>query len=576
MDAKEFKQVLKDLGHSDITPQQVDDVLKKVDKNNDSVIDWLEFLDMFQSIKKGDTSNFGEALEHSKGAAAQVTGAVGSTHTYLIEERSVFSRMINKELKDDELLKDRLPMNVDSEDLFHIMSDGLVLIRLLNRIEKDLIDMRTVNKGSNLNIYKIRENLNLGLTACSGLIKLVGIDATAFLEKKPYLVLAVLAQLIRLIASENISLKDCPEIMRLAETNEELSDLLKLSPEKILIRWVNFHLKAAGQELRINNLGKDLVDSKALLYVCHQLNSSVCSLDALNETDNLKRAEQLILNSQALGVADVASAEDIIKGNSKVNTIFVAELFNTKHGLEELTKVEQEAYEAAAMEYDDIEGSNEERSFRMWINSLGIEDLFVDNLYEEARDGVLLLKVIHRINPNVVEWNRVEKNANNHFKKGINCQVAFDACGKLKISLVGIGASDIQDGNKKLILAIVWQLVRLHYMQIIGSKTDKDLLVWCNQRVSDLQIDSFRDKKLADGRYLIKLCASLEPRIVNWDLVTAGETDEDKELNAKYAISIARKLGATIFLVWDDIPKVNPKMILIFVASLYDLANQIQ
>lgn len=154
--------------------------------------------------------------------------------------------MINKTFKDDELLQDRLPMSVDSEDLFHIMSDGLVLIRLLNVIEKDTVDMRTVNKGSNLNIYKVRENLNLALTAATGMIKIVGIDATAFLEKKPHLVLAVLAQLIRLVSSQSISLKECPEIMRLAEDGEELADLHKLPPEKILIRWINFHLKAAG------------------------------------------------------------------------------------------------------------------------------------------------------------------------------------------------------------------------------------------------------------------------------------------------------------------------------------------
>ena len=44
-------------------------------------------------------------------------------------------------------------------------------------------------------------------------------------------------------------------------------------------------------------------------------------------------------------------------------------------------------------------------------------------------------------------------------------------------------------------------------------------------------------------------------------------------MNAKYAISIARKLGAIIFLVWDDIIELNKKMILIFVCSLYDLAH---
>jgi len=52
----------------------------------------------------------------------------------------------------------------------------------------------------------------------------------------------------------------------------------------------------------------------------------------------------------------------------------------------------------------------------------------------------VLLKVIHKINPTVVEWKRVEKDAKTIFKKGINCQVAFDACKKLNIKLMGIGA----------------------------------------------------------------------------------------------------------------------------------------
>jgi plastin-1 len=207
----------------------------------------------------------------------------------------------------------------------------------------------------------------------------------------------------------------------------------------------------------------------------------------------------------------------------------------------------------------------------LWINSLDIDDLYVNNLYEECRDGQVLLKVIHKINPNVVEWNRVEKNPNNTFKKGVNCQVAFDACQKLKLKLMGIGASDIQDGNKKLVLAIVWQLVRIHYLQIIGNKTDQDIIAWANSAVPDMKITSFKDKNLQDGRFLIKLAASIEPRVVNWELVTEGATEEDRMMNAKYAISIARKLGAIIFLVWDDVVELNQKMLLIFIASLYDL-----
>lgn len=46
-----------------------------------------------------------------------------------------------------------------------------------------------------------------------------------------------------------------------------MADLVKLPPEQILIRWINFHLKAAGQEPYVKNLGSDLKDSKALIYV---------------------------------------------------------------------------------------------------------------------------------------------------------------------------------------------------------------------------------------------------------------------------------------------------------------------
>jgi len=33
----------------------------------------------------------------------------------------------------------------------------------------------------------------------------------------------------------------------------------------------------------------------------------------------------------------------------------------------------------------------------MWMNSLGIEGLHINNLYEEAKDGSILLKVMDKV-----------------------------------------------------------------------------------------------------------------------------------------------------------------------------------
>ena len=107
-------------------------------------------------------------------------------------------------------------------------------------------------------------------------------------------------------------------------------------------------------------------------------------------------------------------------------------------------------------------------------------------------------------------------------------------------------------------------------MKIIGGQTEKELLKWANEKVNkeDSKIKSFRDKSIKTGKFLIDLCGAIEPRAINWDIVTPGETDEDQTLNAKYAISIARMLGADIFCVWEDITTLNQKQILIFICSL--------
>ena len=490
----------------------------------------------------------------------------------MVEEKICFAKLINNILQHDEEVKDLIPINPENDDVFHALEDGIILSKLINAGAVNTIDMRALNRKKNLNIYQVKENLNLALNACKGVgLRIPGINPQAFIEKKAHLILAVLWQVIRLYLTQSIDLKHCPEIMRLAEEGEELSDLMKLGPETILIRWINFHLKAAGVDRRINNLGGDLKDSYALLHVLNRLEPEKCSLEALQETENLKRAEKMIHNAESIGVPPLLRPTDITTGNVKLNTVFVAELFNTKHGLEELSEEEIAKF---GILNDDIEGSRDERAFRFWINSLNIDDLYINNLYEECKDGLVLLKVIHKLDATVVNWKTVDKNPNNKFKAGINCGQVVDACKKLGLKIPGIGGNDILDGNKKLIIAIVWQLVRLNYIKIIGNQSEDDLVKWANSQNSDIKVKSFKDAQIADGHYLLKVCSAIEPKAIDWDIVQKGETDEEKENNAKYILSIARKLGAVIFSVWEDITKVNPKMILILVCSLFEICEE--
>lgn len=97
-------------------------------------------------------------------------------------------------------------------------------------------------------------------------------------------------------------------------------------------------------------------------------------------------------------------AKDILSGNSRLNILFCAEIFNNCPGLE----ATEEEYNAAKFLDDDIEGSREERCFRMWVNSLGIDNLYINNLYEDVKDGLALLKILDKVKPGCVEWKKVE------------------------------------------------------------------------------------------------------------------------------------------------------------------------
>jgi plastin-1 len=250
-----------------------------------------------------------------------------------------------------------------------------------------------------------------------------------------------------------LSLKDCPEIMRLASEGESLQDLNKLPAEQILIRWINFHLKESNVERRVANLGGDLTDSYALLHVLNRLDQGKCSLEGLATEDLNDRAQIMIDNSAAIGVPNICSASNITIGNVKINTLFVAYIFNTKHGLEELT---EEEYLAAGMIDDDIEGTREERVFRFFINALGIDGIYINDLFNDLKDGIVLASVCDKIDNKAVDWKKIDKNPNNDFKKNINNNAVIEACKTWKLKMIGLGGVDLTKGDKKLTLATVW------------------------------------------------------------------------------------------------------------------------
>ena len=89
----------------------------------------------------------------------------------------------------------------------------------------------------------VNENLNLAINAAKSIgLTVVNIGAGDLIEGRPHLVLGLVWQLVKLCLLSKINLKSNPNLIRMLQEGETLEQLLKLPPEKLLLRWLNHHL----------------------------------------------------------------------------------------------------------------------------------------------------------------------------------------------------------------------------------------------------------------------------------------------------------------------------------------------
>jgi len=326
----------------------------------------------------------------------------------------------------------------------------------------------------------------------------------------------------------------------------------------------------------VDNFGAHVKDGIAFTHLLNHLFPEECTLEPLKENDLEKRAGLIVNLAEKVGVNFFLIPRVIFTPVIRLNLGFVGYLFDQKPNLQPLTPEETAKINP---ELFSSEGSRETRVFCLWMNCLGIDPL-VNNLGDDLKDGLVLLNVMDKISPGIVNWTGVNKTNLNKFKMVENCNRVIETAKKLGLSVVGVGGSDINNSVSNLILGLLWQVMRFQLMTILKSLSptkgkeisEAEIVQWAVSSVKasgkSTKIDSFKDVTLKNGRFIIDLLNSINDRIINYDLLTDGDDPQDALQNAKYAISIARKLGATIFLLPEDIVEVKPKMLLTFFAAV--------
>eukprot|EP01112_Ceratiomyxa_fruticulosa_P020761 TRINITY_DN7167_c0_g1_i1.p1 TRINITY_DN7167_c0_g1~~TRINITY_DN7167_c0_g1_i1.p1 ORF type:complete len:614 (+),score=141.52 TRINITY_DN7167_c0_g1_i1:270-2111(+) len=572
--SNELQTIMGKLGEK-TTGIECRELIKQVDTDGNGTIEINEFLKAMEIHKQsGKETGFSGVVK--KTSTVHKIGGYGggeTSHSYSEEEKIAFVDWINGTMKKDADLKDRIPMSEADDSLFKACHDGILLCKLINDAVPETIDERVINK-TKLNVYRITENQILTINSAKAIgCNVVNIGAQDLIEGRPYLIMGIIWQIIKLGLFARINLRNHPELYRLLEYGETIEDLLKLPSEEILLRWFNYHLKAAGSPRRVKNFSNDIKDSEAYTILLKQIAPKSANVDtrALSEGNHEKRAAMVLDNADKIGCKKFVRPRDIVNGNQKLNLAFVANLFNTHPALEPL----EEKPELI------VEETREEKTFRNWMNSLGVEP-FVNHLYEDLRDGLVFIQLFEKVQPGIVDQKRVNyppwKAMGAEMKKLENDNYAVELGKKMKFSLVGIDGKNIYDRNKMLVLSIVWQLMRAYVLGILQALSSDgkpiSYAVFCLKKKTKLQgsgkptISGFKDSSLVNAHPIIHLVEAIHPGTVDFSLVKPGGIHADNLLNAKYAVSSARKIGAVVFALPEDIVELKPKMLLTIFAAL--------
>ncbi|XP_021907384.1 fimbrin-2 [Carica papaya] len=559
-----------------LTEEERTSLIQDLYPNSNEEVDFEFFLRVYLKLHAHVSARTGSGAKNSSAFLKAATTTL--LHTISESEKASYVAHINNYLAGDEFLKKYIPIDPSSNDLFEIAKDGVLLCKLINVAVPGTIDERAINTKRALNPWERNENHTLCLNSAKAIgCTVVNIGTQDFIEGRRHLVLGLISQIIKIQLLADLNLKKTPQLVELVDDSKDVEELMSLPPEKILLRWMNFQLKKAGYKKIITNFSSDVKDAEAYAHLLNVLAPEHSSPSTLSARTPLERAKLVLEHADRMGCKRYLTAKDIVEGSPNLNLAFVAHIFQHRNGLSTETK------QISFLETlpDDTQISREERAFRFWINSLG-NSVYINNVFEDVRNGWVLLETLDKVSPGIVNWKIANKPPIKlPFRKVENCNQVVKIGKQLKFSLVNIAGNDIVQGNKKLILAYLWQLMRYNVLQLLKNLRfhshgkeiiDADILEWANTQVrnsgSQSRMDSFKDKSLSDGIFFLELLSAVQPRVVNWSLVTKGVTDEQKKMNASYVISIARKLGCSIFLLPEDVTEVNQKMILTLTASI--------
>ncbi|KAI7718329.1 alpha-actinin-2 [Hortaea werneckii] len=220
------------------------------------------------------------------------------------------------------------------------------------------------------------------------------------------------------------------------------------------------------------------------------------------------------------------------------------------------------------------------KTFTKWLNNkLTARNVQVNDIVTDLSDGVILIHLLEILSQESL--GRYAARPKLRVQRFENVNIALDFIKSRKIQLTNIGAEDIVDGNRKIVLGLIWTLILRFTISDIndqGLSAREGLLLWCQRKTACYDEVEVRDFSGSwnDG---LAFCALLDihrPDLIDFDALDKS----DHRGNMQLAFDIASKeIGIPDLLDVEDVcdvAKPDERSLMTYIAYWFHAFSQME
>jgi Ca2+-binding EF-hand superfamily protein len=222
----------------------------------------------------------------------------------------------------------------------------------------------------------------------------------------------------------------------------------------------------------------------------------------------------------------------------------------------------------------------QQKTFTKWLNDkLKARALFIADLVTDLSDGVILIHLLEILGGESL--GRYASKPKLRVQKFENVNKSLDFIKGRRIQMTNIGAEDIVDGNRKIILGLIWTLILRFTISDIneeGMTAKEGLLLWCQRKTACYDDVEVRDFSTSWNNGLA-FCALLDihrPDLIDYDSLDKS----DHRGNMKLAFELAsNEIGIPDLLDVDDVcdvPRPDERSLMTYIAYWFHAFSQLE